>query len=217
MTDVVDGLRLGFDFLCHCEEAAGRRGNPSLCWQSFSAMHCPPSPLNPSRAHDCRCAAEQKCLQRRITQGFRPVGRGLAPAARMHYLTPRRGGLWLLAKAVPMWKNYPSLRGPHLFAGPKRWGRKTAQRGGVKCLLPQTHAPSPLIPSRARNCRCAAERKCLQRRAGVVAPYGTEGLPTRGGQGSGRPTKFKSVRGADTSILHSSFFIQKPRQNGRGS
>ena len=30
MTSVAGGLRLGFDFLCHCEEAAGRRGNPYL-------------------------------------------------------------------------------------------------------------------------------------------------------------------------------------------
>ena len=28
MTDVVVGLRLDFGFPCHCEEAAGRRGNP---------------------------------------------------------------------------------------------------------------------------------------------------------------------------------------------
>ena len=158
-----------------------------------------PSPLIPSRAHDCRCAAEQKCLQRRITQGFRPVGRGLAPAARMHYLTPRRGGLWPPSKAVPMRKKLPIHPGAPSFCWPKKMGEKNA---------------SPLNPSRARDCRCAAGQKCLQRRAGVVAPYSTEELPARGGQRSGRPTEFKSVRGADTTIFHSSFFILHYKKGG---
>ena len=31
MTDVVDGLRLGFDFLCHCEEQNGAANRPPRC------------------------------------------------------------------------------------------------------------------------------------------------------------------------------------------
>ena len=38
------GLAMTPVFACHCEEAAGRRGNPSFCWQSSSAMHCPSLP-----------------------------------------------------------------------------------------------------------------------------------------------------------------------------
>ena len=60
MTDVVDGLRPGFDF------PLSLRG-PTGPWQSVTLQavifrNAPPSPLNLSRAHACNCAAGQKCL-----------------------------------------------------------------------------------------------------------------------------------------------------------
>ena len=85
--------------------------------------------------------------------------------------------------------------GPILFACPRRMGRKTTQRGGVWCLLPLTHAPSPLIPSRARACRCAVGQKCLHGVRIATAPSGPRN--DRCGRWSAPGLRFPlSLRGA---------------------
>ena len=69
MTDVVDGLRLGFDFLCHCEEAKPTWQSVSLLAVIFrNVLPFPPG-------------AYFFCLSKRSRQENDPQGAGFLQAA----------------------------------------------------------------------------------------------------------------------------------------
>ena len=94
-------------------------------------------------------------------------------------------------------ESWYSLRGPILFARPKRMGRKTAHRGGANPLLPQRKCALPYVPHPQRTiagtCRAAVPaRSCNWRLRSThwlaSAPQGgpdpcapSQGAPRSGG------------------------------------